>query len=103
MTASTKLVFTLTGVFIHWLLFNILPSGDLVLSHPLKPLLMSSLFVDVSFILLRFHLSIICHTLWFNSKFHFFIFFFFFFGMATMKGNKGKEVVGKANRPETQS
>ena len=26
--------------------------------------------------------------------------FFLFLGMATMKGNKGKEVAGKGNRPE---
>ena len=46
--ASTRPVFTLTGVSTLWSPFNVLPGGDLVLSHPLKPLLTSLLFLDVS-------------------------------------------------------
>ena len=61
MTSSIELVFTLTGVSIHWLPFNVLPGGDLVLNHLLKPLLIRLLFVDVSFFLLRIYMSIICY------------------------------------------
>ena len=63
MTSSIELVFTLTGVSIHWLPFNVVPGGDLVLNHLLKPLLTRLLFVDMSFFLLRIYMSIICYTL----------------------------------------
>ena len=103
MIASIGLVFTLTGVSIHWSHFNVLPHGDSVLNQLLKPLLMSSLFVDVSF-LFTWNLSeyYLCYTPWLNFN-HSFFFSFFFLGMANMKENNGKEVVDEANRPETQS
>ena len=33
MIASTRLIFTLIGIFILWLPYDVLPSGDLVLTH----------------------------------------------------------------------
>ena len=102
MITSIGLVFTLIGVSIHWSPFNVLPRGDSVLNQLLKPLLMSSPFVDVSF-LFTWNLSeyYLCYTPWLNFNHSFF--FIFFLGMATMKENNGKEVVDEANRPETQS
>ena len=35
--------------------------------------------------------------------YHYYYYFFFFLGMAIMKENRGKEVVDKGNKPETQS
>ena len=98
MTASIKAVSTLIGVSIRWLPFNVLPSGDLALNRLLKPLLTRSLFVDVSFLLridMNLYITLFGLTLIFI--------YYCFLGMATMKENKGKEVVDEGNRPETQS
>ena len=90
MTASIGLIFTLIGVSIPWLPFNVLPGGDLALNRLSKPLLTRSQFVDLSFYL-RFiwTLYVILSSL---SSLALIFIYHYLLWMATMKENKERKL-----------